>query len=234
MLSGAEGGSKTSPQPPRSAQPDLAGTKGSKLNSGGTKYGNGNKGGQGGAGGTAGAPATTGEACPTYRNYGRDETLEAFGPLAKLAEGNTSLTARKVAEQITQQRPRLVDACGRELTWVKVRVDEVAEPAGYMKYEIRDPRRRAEEMAAALRRSKRAELLSKRRELFAARTPEERSASPMFGKQGRGAEQEGDGFYTSRDRPVDNEEDAGMEEPTPHRGGERAEAERAQPLGQQP
>jgi hypothetical protein len=67
----------------------------------------------------------------------------------------------------------------------KVRCKEseiVPEWAGLMTAKSKDPLDKAELRALNMRRSKKHELVSKKRELFGNKTPKERSVSPMFGE----------------------------------------------------
>ena len=53
---------------------------------------------------------------------------------------------------------------------------------GLLTAKFKDPLDKAELRALQMRKSKKQELVSKRRELFGNRTPNERSVSPMFGE----------------------------------------------------
>ena len=53
---------------------------------------------------------------------------------------------------------------------------------GLLTEKSKDPLDKAELRALQMRKSKKQELVSKRRELFGNRTPNERSVSPMFGE----------------------------------------------------
>ena len=67
----------------------------------------------------------------------------------------------------------------------KVRCKEseiIPEWAGLMTAKSKDPLDKAELRALQMRKSKKHELVSKRRELFGNKTPKERSVSPMFGE----------------------------------------------------
>ena len=68
--------------------------------------------------------------------------------------------------------------------WQRVRVKEedyVPEWAGLMTAKSEDPVVKAQLRGENMRKSRKQELVSKRRELYGNRTPAERSASPMFG-----------------------------------------------------
>jgi len=68
--------------------------------------------------------------------------------------------------------------------WQRVRVKEedyVPEWAGLMTAKSEDPVVMAQLRAENMRKSRKQELLSKRRELYGSKTPAERSVSPMFG-----------------------------------------------------
>ena len=67
----------------------------------------------------------------------------------------------------------------------------VPEWAGLLTAKSKDPLDRAELRALDLRKSKKQELLSKRRELFGNKTPKERSVSPMFGAGEAGGLEDG-------------------------------------------
>ena len=58
----------------------------------------------------------------------------------------------------------------------------VPEWAGLLTAKSKDPLDKAELRALNMRRSKKHELVSKKRELFGNKTPKERSISPMFGE----------------------------------------------------
>ena len=68
--------------------------------------------------------------------------------------------------------------------WQRVRVKEedyVPEWAGLMTFKSEDPVVMAQLRAENMRKSRKQELISKRRELYGSKTPAERSVSPMFG-----------------------------------------------------
>ena len=67
----------------------------------------------------------------------------------------------------------------------------VPEWAGLLTAKSKDPLDRAELRALDLRKSKKQELVSKRRELFGNKTPKERSVSPMFGAGEAGGLEDG-------------------------------------------
>ena len=58
----------------------------------------------------------------------------------------------------------------------------VPEWAGLLTAKSKDPLDKAELRALNMRKSKKQELVSKRREFFGNKTPKERSVSPMFGE----------------------------------------------------
>ena len=66
---------------------------------------------------------------------------------------------------------------------VKFKENEVVpEWAGLLNAKSKDPLDKAELRALKMRKNKKQELVSKRRELFGDKTPKERSVSPMFGE----------------------------------------------------
>ena len=68
--------------------------------------------------------------------------------------------------------------------WERVKVKEedyVPEWAGLMTVKSEDPVVKAQLRAENMRKGRKQELVSKRRELYGNKTPKERSVSPMFG-----------------------------------------------------
>jgi len=77
----------------------------------------------------------------------------------------------------------IISATGEAQHRVRKKETEIVpEWAGLMNTKVRDPVDMAELRALNLRKSKKQELVSKRRGLFGNKTPKERSVSPMFGE----------------------------------------------------
>ena len=77
----------------------------------------------------------------------------------------------------------IISSAGEVLHRVRVKESEIVpEWAGLMTAKSKDPLDKAELRALNMRRSKKHELVSKKRELFGNKTPKERSVSPMFGE----------------------------------------------------
>ena len=65
---------------------------------------------------------------------------------------------------------------------MRVQVTEETKTEVFMTTKVDDPALKREQMAIDLRKSKKQELVSKRRGLFGNKTPKERSVSPRFGE----------------------------------------------------
>ena len=117
--------------------------------------------------------------CLTFSNHMGSDTLDAFAPLAQYTQrvhgGMTKDTWLKLSSTITNPDGTV---------WQRVKVKEedyVPEWAGLMTVKSEDPVVKAQLRAENMRKSRKQELVSKRRELYGNKTPVERSVSPMFG-----------------------------------------------------
>jgi hypothetical protein len=124
--------------------------------------------------------------CLTFRAHMGGDTLDAFAPLAQYTQRHYGGQINPLLQAGTKLASLITTGSG--VVYQKIRVrdeDFVPESAGLMNLKADDlsPQEKAELMAQKMRKSKKQELISKKRELFGTRTPQERSVSPMFGGQ---------------------------------------------------
>ena len=126
--------------------------------------------------------------CLTFRNHSGGYTLDAFAPLAHYIQRNHAGMTQSAWMQLSQS---IVSSSGEAFVspsmeaFYRVRCKEteiIPEWAGLMNAKSKDPVAMAELRAERMRKSKKQELVSKRRGLLGNKTPTERSVSPMFGE----------------------------------------------------
>ena len=125
--------------------------------------------------------------CLTFRNRSGGDTLDAFAPLAQYTERNhagmTQSAWMQLSQSVIGSGEPFVSPSMEAFYRVRCKENEVVpEWSGLMNTKSKDPVVMAELRAEKMRKSKKQELVSKRRELFGNKTPKERSVSPMFGE----------------------------------------------------
>ena len=125
--------------------------------------------------------------CLTFRNRSGGDTLDAFAPLAQFTQRNHAGMAQSAWMQLYHSvigsGEPFVSPSMEAFYRVRCKENEVVpEWAGLLTAKSKDPVDKAELRALQMRKSKKQELVSKRRELFGNKTPKERSVSPMFGE----------------------------------------------------
>ena len=126
--------------------------------------------------------------CLTFRNHSGGDTLDAFAPLAQYTQRNHAGMTQSAWMQlshsiISSSGEAFVSPSMEAFYRVSCKENEVVpEWAGQLTAKSKDPLDKAELRAVNLRRSKKQELFSKKRELYGNKTPKERSVSPMFGE----------------------------------------------------
>ena len=118
--------------------------------------------------------------CLTFRNRSGGDTLDAFAPLAQYTERNHAGMTQSAWMQLSHT---IINSAGEVLHRVRMKENEIVpEWAGLLTAKSKDPLDKAELRALNMRKSKKQEMMSKRRELFGNKTPKDRSVSFMFGE----------------------------------------------------
>ena len=112
------------------------------------------------------------EECPTFRTCRGEDTLDAFGPLARYAQ--RPQTGNQTAHQA------IVSAIAAPAGEVAFYRSNEPGSQGLMKVKTADQMMRGEQYAESMRKSRRKDLQSLKRTLNGNLTPRERSVSPMF------------------------------------------------------
>ena len=118
--------------------------------------------------------------CLTFRNHSGGDKLDAFAPLAQYTQRNHAGMTQSAWMQLSSS---IVSSSIEAFYRVRGKENEVfPDWTGLLTAKSKDPLDKAELRALQMRKSKKQELVSKRRELFGNKTPKERSVSPMFGE----------------------------------------------------